>query len=406
MSVPQRVHVVGAGIAGLAAAVTLAEAGSAVALYEAAPQAGGRCRSYLDAALGCRIDNGNHLLLSGNRAAMRYIEMIGRRGKLTGPERAIFPFLDRATGERWVLRPNAGRIPWWLFDQRAPRRRAPARSTISKRGDCSKADACGRHGSCQIRSTLFRRLWQPLAVAALNTEVEAGAAKLFGTVVRETLGAGGSACMPLVPREGLSESLVEPAMLRLRARGAAIRFGTRLRAIAFTKERVAELDFDGGANSSPRMRRSCSPCRPRSQPGCCPISPCRTTIARLSMRITALPLRADMPWFIGLIGGVAEWVFRKPEVLSVTVSAADRLVDVPAAELPPCCGRMSLLPTGCARADAGLADRQGKASDLRCDAGADRRRPGAATRGATSPWPATGPPRPARDHRRRNSLRL
>ncbi|HEY4470742.1 MAG TPA: NAD(P)-binding protein, partial [Stellaceae bacterium] len=51
------VHVVGAGLAGLAAAIALAEAGRCVILYEAAPHAGGRCRSYFDAELGCRIDN-------------------------------------------------------------------------------------------------------------------------------------------------------------------------------------------------------------------------------------------------------------------------------------------------------------------------------------------------------------
>ena len=63
------VHVVGAGLAGLSAAVTLAAAGVSVVVYESGPAAGGRCRSYFDRELGCRIDNGNHLLLSGNSAA-------------------------------------------------------------------------------------------------------------------------------------------------------------------------------------------------------------------------------------------------------------------------------------------------------------------------------------------------
>ena len=64
------------------------------------------------------------------------------------------------------------------------------------------------------RSLVFRRLWQPLAVAALNTEAEHGAAVLLARVLRESFGAGGGACRPLVPREGLSESLVEPALDR------------------------------------------------------------------------------------------------------------------------------------------------------------------------------------------------
>ena len=46
-------------------------------------------------------------------------------------------------------------------------------------------------------------------------------------------------------------------------------------------------------------------------------------------------MRGNAPWFVGVVGGTAEWVFRKREVLSVTVSAADRLVDTPAEEFAP-----------------------------------------------------------------------
>ena len=119
-------HVVGAGLAGLAAAVALADAGRRVILYEAAPHAGGRCRSYFDAELGCRIDNGNHLLLAGNRAALDYLERIGALGSLEGPPEAVFPFVDAATGERWTVRPNSGALPWWVLraKRRVPQTRA------------------------------------------------------------------------------------------------------------------------------------------------------------------------------------------------------------------------------------------------------------------------------------------
>ena len=109
-------HIIGAGLAGLSAAVRLAERGRSVAVYEAAGQAGGRCRSYYDSGFGAVIDNGNHLLLSGNDAAMRYLALIGGADKLQGPERAEFAFADLETGEHWKLSIGEGRWPSWMFD--------------------------------------------------------------------------------------------------------------------------------------------------------------------------------------------------------------------------------------------------------------------------------------------------
>src|ERR1700743_2080455 len=99
----RRAFVIGAGISGLAAAPQLAARGIAVTLYEAAGQAGGRCRSYYDPALDQTIDNGNHLVLSGNKAVYRYLRRIGPSGKLAGPARAFFPFTDLKTATRWLL---------------------------------------------------------------------------------------------------------------------------------------------------------------------------------------------------------------------------------------------------------------------------------------------------------------
>ena len=110
------IHVIGAGLAGLAASVRLASAGRRVTLYEAAPQAGGRCRSYHDKTLGKVIDNGNHLMLSGNRSLFAYLREIDAVDGLTGPKEARFPFVDLRTGKRWGVQINGGRWTSLLRD--------------------------------------------------------------------------------------------------------------------------------------------------------------------------------------------------------------------------------------------------------------------------------------------------
>ena len=322
-----RVHIVGAGVAGLAAAVPLVADGYSVVLHEAGQHAGGRCRSFLDPELGCRIDNGNHLLLTGNTAAMTYIERIGALDTFERPAEAAIPFVDLGTGERWELRPNLGAVPWWLFDRarRVPGTR-PSQYLEALKLRRAAADATVA-AVLDPRSLLFRRLWQPLAVAALNTAAEEGSARLFWRVLAETLGHGGAACRALIPHEGLSESLIDPALAMLQRQGADIRFGARLRAIGFAETRATELQFDGGGVA---LGPSDSVILAVPATGAARLVPGLTIPEDHAPIVNAHFRRlapADAPLFAGLIGGTAEWVFRKREVISVTISAADRLVD-------------------------------------------------------------------------------
>ena len=327
------VHVVGAGLAGLAAAIALADTSRCVILYEAAPQAGGRCRSYFDAELGCRIDNGNHLLLAGNRAALDYLDRIGGCGSLEGPSEAVFPFVDAVNGERWTVQPNSGALPWWILsaNRRVPHTRARdyLAALTMRRADPSATIAA----VLDPRHTLFRRLWEPLAVGGLNTSAEQGSAALFWRMLAETLGRGGAACRPLLPRVGLSESFVEPALARLRVKGAEIRFGARLRALIFGPDRVSDLVFEAASIALDRadgvILAVPAAIAARLVPGL--IVPDRhSPIVNAHFRCTP---PAGAPFFVGVIGGAAEWIFRKRGVLSVTVSAADRFVERAAPEL-------------------------------------------------------------------------
>lgn len=327
------VHVIGAGLAGLAAAVDLAARGGRVQLYEAGQHAGGRCRSYRDAELGCRIDNGNHLLLSGNRAAQRYLDRIGATGTLDNHLRAAFSFIDAETGERWTLRPNHGALPWWILSasRRVPETRAAdylgvlALRTANPAATVTEAIDRG--------SRLFRCLWQPLVVAALNTDAEAASARLFWQILRETLGGGAVACRPMLPRDGLSETFVDPALAWLRARGVEIRFGARLRALSFDLDRVSSLVFDDvsiALGPGDRLILAVPALiAARLAPALC-VPDLYSPIVNAHFRCSSA---AESAPFIGVIGGSAQWIFRKSEVLSVTVSAANEMVDRPAREL-------------------------------------------------------------------------
>ena len=327
------VHVVGAGMAGLAAAVRLAEAGRRVVLHEAAPHAGGRCRSFFDEALGATIDNGNHLLMSGNRSAMRYLDIIGARASLEGPEYAAYPFFDLATGERWTARPNGGPVPWWIFSKS---RRVPG----TRAADYLSALRILRSRSDQVvtdcvdpASALFKRFWEPLTLAALNAPADEAAAVLLKPVLLETFAKGEAHCRPLIARDGLSASLVNPALAFLEGRGASVRLGERLRGLTMVGDQVTELQFTRGAEALAEAdavvlalpRRAMADILPD-----CPRPVGSFPIVNVHYHMTAPPeTQPDAP-LIGLIGGVAHWVFLRGRIASVTVSGASTLAEEPA----------------------------------------------------------------------------
>ncbi len=322
------VHVIGAGVAGLSAAVRMAEAGIRVVVHEAAPAAGGRCRSYFDQTLGLTIDNGNHLLLSGNHAALDYLKRIGAADALTGPGAAAFDFADLKSGERWRLRVNDGRFPWWLFDRnrRAPGTalgeyfaplsmilRAPASKTVCEAMTCA--------------GPLYERLWRPLLLAGLNTEPSQGAAALAASLMRETLAAGGHACHPLVATHGLSQSFIDPALAFLAAHGGETRLGERLQAIRFEGTRAAALVFDRGPEplgADDAVVIATPPSVAQDLlPGLAAPDEYRA-IVNAHFRIVPPP---GQPEILGVVNGLIEWLFAYPDRLSVTISSADRLIE-------------------------------------------------------------------------------
>ena len=225
------IAIIGGGWAGLSAAIELTLAGRPVTLFEAAPQLGGRARAM--PWQGLEIDNGPHLILGAYRETLRLINLLGTRGhldrrplRLLGPDldlrlpRLPAPFhlavgLTRARGLSWREKWAAARLI----------RRLQARNW-KRVADTTLADWLLREDQPE---RLIRRLWQPLALAALNTPIALASAQTFAIVLRDSLGGPRAASDALFTRTSLDAVFSEPARHWLIKHAAQIHIGQRIR---------------------------------------------------------------------------------------------------------------------------------------------------------------------------------
>ncbi len=270
------VHVVGAGIAGLSAAIALLDAGVDVRVHEAAPMPGGRCRSYHDAELDRRIDTGTHLLLGANERALAYLDRLDARDRMIETAPAAYPFVDLSSGRRWTIRPPFGGLPSALH---------------------------------------------PVALAALNTEPREASWRLLATVFGRLFSE--RACRPWIARAGIGEALVDPAVQRL---GHRLGCGRRLSGLAIDGRRIRALAFGDEGIDLGAGDRVILALPPHGAAAVVPglvVPTEHRAIVNAHFRVQEV---APAPRLIGCIGGLAQWGLWRDDVVSVTVSAADRLL--------------------------------------------------------------------------------
>ena len=239
-SAPQgrRLAVIGAGWAGLAAAIEATTLGDQVTLFEMAPALGGRARSV--SRVEPALDNGQHILIGAYADTLRLMRQIGvdsraalMRTSLTlvdaqgvglrlpsGPP--ILAFARGVFAHRgWTLRERAALLLKALYW---------ASIGFTCRSDLTVSQLCS-----DLPPAVQRDLIEPLCVSALNTPAPQASARVFLRVLHDAMFTGPGSADLLLPRQPLGDLLPEPARHWLTQRGARV----------LTSRRVMNLEADG-----------------------------------------------------------------------------------------------------------------------------------------------------------------
>lgn len=241
--VARRVAVVGAGWAGLAAAVTLADHGIPVTVFEASRQLGGRARRVT--LEGMDLDNGQHIVIGAYTETLRLMRLVG-----AAPERLFLRMpLELRMAQGFHLRAARLPAPFHLLAGllRASgvgfgERLAAAKFIVHQRRngyrvaqDEPVAAWLDRHmQALGIRNAL----WEPLCIAALNTPPWRASARIFLNVLRDTIEGGRSGSDLLLPRVDLSALFPEPAARFLASRGTRVHLAAPVRTLALSTDGV------------------------------------------------------------------------------------------------------------------------------------------------------------------------
>ena len=233
---PQKVAVIGAGWAGMAAAIAHRQAGRQVTVFEAARTVGGRARAVPGTrpdGTAATLDNGQHILIGAYTESLRLMRLVGvdpNTMLLRLPLTLQFPDgqglqlpdlpppFDALLG---IVRAKG----WGWQDKIALLRTATAWQLRGFRcaPHTSVADLCA-----PLTPRLMAEFIDPLCVSALNTPAREASGQVFLRVLQDSLFSGRGGSNLLLPRTDLGALFPEAAVRWLAQQGGQVVTGQRI----------------------------------------------------------------------------------------------------------------------------------------------------------------------------------
>lgn len=313
----------------MAAAMEVLRLGGMAIIYEASPCPGGRCRSFDDPLLGNNIDNGTHLVLSANHTVRSLIRSCGAENAWVQGS-ARFRFFDLDTGQSWAIHPNRGPVPWWLC---IPSRRVPGVSFSGhlKLLHLLRTDIRPQDVECLVGATLFRNFVMPVALAITNTPFSLLSWDSLRRVLSKTFVHGAQAIAPLVPRTGYGADLIIPLACAIKKYGGQIHYESPVQQFLVSERRITAFLIRGRVITLGPNDKVIAALPVRAAQTLLPDIPALPTSPIINAYFR-LPCCVE-DRFVGIIGGVCDWIQVRGSLVSASIGTAHQLVHMQAGQL-------------------------------------------------------------------------
>jgi squalene-associated FAD-dependent desaturase len=326
------VVIAGGGLSGLAAGVACARRGIPLLLCEQRPYPGGRAYSFRDPRTGETIDNGQHLLIAGYGATLRFLETIGTRSLLRVQERPTITLHHPERGFRTLSLPPfpsplhlaAGILTTGLVGPAGRLRILRGGMALLRGGETLAPELRGLTVAQWLERTgqteeTRRSLWDPLAIAIMNEHCDTASAELFVRSLHQAFVTDRRSAAFALPSVGLSELFARPAVADIRRHGGEVRLDCAVAQLLIQGDQVSGVRLEDGSTVETKRVILALPAH-----RVMPLLPGRAAahpfFAPLT-RIPSSPIISLHLWFdrdvmgtrdvVGLIGRRIQWVFNR-----------------------------------------------------------------------------------------------
>jgi len=180
-------------------------------------------------------------------------------------------------------------------------------------------------------SLIYKRFWKPFTIAVLNTHPNEASARLLWKVIIKTLFFSNDPLKPFIAKKSLSDSFIKPAIKKILNQAGKIKCNTRLKKIIFKNNFAEKMVFNKNTIKIGKNELIVLAVTPNIASKILPNlkTPKKTNcILNIHFKLNQKHKKIKLPggsFFVGVVGGVVDWIFKKKNILSITISAANYL---------------------------------------------------------------------------------